>query len=205
VIRTFRSARNNNPSTRTAGRLSCVLAALAIAGGGCANNHGAGEEQPSLPEERELSTALLNTPFDQQIAAGAVADRTIYPHHFAANGVTLNVLGEQRVDALLEVATDQPVRVNVPDTGEPDGVHAARVAAVRERMLSAGLDESQLQVVNAPPGGPGIWSENIVLTMQQAQQGAGGAAEGGQSGQAGGSQTNPLGGPPQAQRGGGRR
>ena len=100
---------------------------------------------------------------------------------------------------MLEVATDQPVKVNVPDTGEAEGVHAARVAAVRERMLGAGLNEQRLQVVNAPPGGPGLWTEIIIQAMEEQQPGG----QGGQ-GQRQTSRTGGIG-DQAAQRSGGRR
>jgi hypothetical protein len=144
---------------------------------GCANSTRNRPAEPGpLPTEAELGEALVNLPFDQQIAAGAILDRTIYQHHFAGDGVSLNALGERQIDALIDVATDQPITINVPNAGDNDELHDLRVAAVRERMLAAGVAEERLKVVDAPPGGPGILTEIIIQSIQRDQQTAGGTS-----------------------------
>ena len=149
-----------------------MVAAFALSSG-CSTDskNDRNAKHSELPSEGELNRELVNVAFDQQIAAGAIVDRTIYDHHFAGDGISLNALGERQVDMLLEVATDQPIKVNVPETSGAGAMHEGRVAAVRQRLLDGGVDEDRLQVVNSTPGGPGIATEIIIQSMKQLQEG----------------------------------
>jgi len=175
----------------------CLVAAVALMTCGCSNSKAPPEPETSpLPDEPAINEKLVHLPFEQQTAAGAVTDRTIYAHHFIGDSALLNTLGEQRIDALLDVATDRPMKVNVLDTGEPTDLHEARVAAVRERLLASGIEESRLQIVSGPPGGPGIPSGLIVKTLQAER-----AAKEQGAGMTGGSSTGSI----SSELGGGRR
>src|SRR5262245_26588065 len=111
-------------------RYQAILgAAVAIAvAGGCSSKPNAKPSDLYIPPEREQNEQILIMSLDQQSRAGAMASRTIYPHHFVAGGADLNVLGERQLDALATQGSGAPVEIHVPRGDAGDALYEQRLA-----------------------------------------------------------------------------
>jgi hypothetical protein len=129
------------------------------------------EAEKKLRDEAELNRTVVNTALDQQVHAGITTGRTIYPHYFRADSAELNPLGEERVDILAgSLDRTQPVVLNMARGHVSDELYDARLATVRDRLVSAGVAESSIELKDALSGGEGVLSEDVLRRQALAQQ-----------------------------------
>src|SRR5215218_5485431 len=148
------------------------LAAAAALAAGCSSGPKPAKEQNivQVPPERTLNENIVEMSFAQQIHDGAVAGRTIYPHHFVPDCGELNLIGERQLEALLPACVSGPLEINVMRGDVSDQIYAARLESVRARFIAAGVATDRIAFADKMPGGDGISSERVVRLAAQQQK-----------------------------------
>ena len=97
-----------------------------------------------------------------------ITQSTLYPYQFATGSAQLNDLGRQALDVLAKHLKENPGRLNVHRGPESQELYEARVAHVAGELRTAGLGPDQVTIVDFPPGGAGMASEQLIV-IQSAQ------------------------------------
>lgn len=144
-------------------RASGVVAICLVVGmmGGC-------KEDARTAGNKRLDTELVRTLNNIGVENAILAQHTLYPYHFVADGAALNELGQRDFAVLARHFAEYPGLLNIR---QGDGVSAemykARVAYVTSRLKQAGVESGRVNVSDGMPGGPGIRSEKVVTILQK--------------------------------------
>ena len=106
-------------------------------------------------DEGSVDALMVRTQFDQNVRGGILAERAIYPYHFAPDSPVLNELGEHQVEVLAS-ACHGTARVNVVRGNDSQQLHDARVQTVRDKFDEEGIAPAALTIGDGPPGGLGL-------------------------------------------------
>jgi hypothetical protein len=109
-----------------------------------------------------------------QVRKGVIAQHTLYPYQFVADGAALNELGQRDLAILAEHYSVFPGPLNVRRGGASEDLYTQRIDTVVRAMGRAGVDTNRIQITSGMAGGDGSPSDRIVLVMQQSQKQAGG-------------------------------
>ena len=132
-----------------------MLAILLLAAG-CSTPSGPATAPPD--HEMWVSDHLRR----DQVYAAARVERVVYPHHFEPHSSRLSKLGQQRVALLSSDMRETPGELVVRRGSADDALFAARLAAVRDALLAAGLGEGDFSLADGHAGGDGISSERLI-------------------------------------------
>jgi hypothetical protein len=144
----------------------CLVCSL---GGGCQENlH---ESQG----DRNLDVELVNTLNDLGVENAVVAQHTLYPYHFAANGEELNELGHRDLAVLARHFAKHEGTLNVRRGETAPELYEARLTYIIEELKNAGVDTGRMVIADGMPGGPGMPSERVVTIMKKAAETSGSA------------------------------
>jgi len=112
-----------------------------------------------------------------------VVQRTLYAYHFEAGGAALNPLGERDLAVLAAHLRTAPGDLAVRRGGVADELYQARLAAVRDGLMQAGVDVGRVTLADAAPGGDGMSSERVHTILERPETPLGGiSTTGGGSG-----------------------
>jgi len=120
--------------------------------------------------KKDVNTQLVNWYNDAAINGAIVAQHTLYPYHFVANGAALNELGERDVDVLAAHYKEHPGNLSVRQGDVAAALYEARVNTVVERMVQAGVEKERISISDALPGGDGMISEHVLTVLERAQK-----------------------------------
>ena len=115
---------------------------------------------------RNMNAWSVRTWQQDQVAAGVIAQHTLYEHHFVKFGGTLNELGERDVDILARHYKANPGRLSIRRGGADAKLYQQRVDTVVAAMAAAGVDTKRVTIVDEQPGGDGLASEFVVVILK---------------------------------------
>ena len=115
-----------------------------------------------------------------------VVQRTIYAYHFEAGRAELNPLGERDLAVLAAHFRTAPGDLAVRRGGVGDELYQARLAAVRDGLMQAGVDLERVALADAAPGGDGMSSERVHTILKRPETPLGGISTTGDGGGAAG-------------------
>lgn len=120
------------------------------------------------PQAVKLDRQLVTTYGNESVNNAILVQRTVYPYHFEIGGADLNTLGERDLGVLAGHFAKYPGALNVRRGPEPKAVYRARVAAVRQFLLNAGVDGRRVTIADELPGGDGLTSEEVAIIVNEA-------------------------------------
>ena len=136
----------------------CLICSLGV---GCQEN--LNESQG----DRNLDVELVNTLNNLGVENAVVAQHTLYPYHFAANGEELNELGQRDLSVLARHFTKHEGTLNVRRGETAPELYEARLTYVIEQLKEAGVDTGRMVIADGMPGGDGMPSERVVTIMEK--------------------------------------
>lgn len=128
---------------------------------------GCNENQAGNPTEKNLDAELVNTLNNIGVENAIIAQHTLYPYHFVADGAGLNDLGQRDLMVLARHFKEHPGILNVRRGEEGSELYEARVASVLVRLKEAGVEAGRTRVADGMPGGPGMPSERVVTVFDK--------------------------------------
>jgi hypothetical protein len=143
---------------------AAVTAVVLVAGCSSSKPEEPKATELTVPPEREENVAIIKSVFETQSREGNVISRTIYPHHFQHDAADLTIIGKRRLDAMATHAPGMPIEINVPRGEASDGLYEQRIALLRSRLASDGIDPQLVTFVDGKlPSGDGITSDRVNL------------------------------------------
>lgn len=124
---------------------------------------------------RNLDAELVNTLNNLGVENAVVAQHTLYPYHFVANGEELNELGHRDLAVLARHFTEHEGTLNVRRGEIAPELYQARLTFVIDALKEAGVDTARMVVADGMPGGEGMASERVVTILEKGFQGGGSA------------------------------
>jgi hypothetical protein len=126
------------------------------------------EEDARTAGNKRFDTELVRTLNNIGVENAILAQHTLYPYHFVADGAALNELGQRDFAVLARHFTEYPGLLNVrAGDGISAELYQARVAYVTNRLKEAGVKPGRVSVSDGMPGGPGLRSEKVVTILQK--------------------------------------
>ena len=116
-----------------------ALAAAATVGGGCKSNETRDTDADISADLIDQNRMLVRLALAENVYNGIAAERAVYPDDFDAGSASLNRLGEQRVEMLIDASRNSTQPIAVLRGGADDALYAARVDAVRQELIDGGL------------------------------------------------------------------
>lgn len=160
-------------------RLAAVMLVVAVAG--CERSESDRVALTVQERPAESHGWLVEAVEMAQVRKGVIAQHTLYPYQFVADGAALNELGQRDVAILAEHYSVFPGPLNVRRGEAPEELYAQRIDTVVRAMARAGVDTDRIRIADAMAGGDGSPSDRVVLVMLRSQKPAGGDSSGGDS------------------------
>lgn len=139
----------------------CLVCSLLI---GCQEN------REAAGPAKNLDVELVNTLNHIGIENAVIAQHTLYPYHFVADGERLNDLGRHDLTVLAKHYAEHPGILNIRRDQTPDALYEARVAQVLAELKVAGVQTDRMNVLDGDPAGPGMPSERVVMILRGAAE-----------------------------------
>jgi type IV pilus biogenesis protein CpaD/CtpE len=108
------------------------------------------EDVQTLADER-----FVREPFSDQVRAGVLRQRALFEHHFMADSAQLSRLGRRDLTILARGLSESGGRIALPQGDATAELHAARIATVRETLVTLGVAVDAISVEAGTPGGSG--------------------------------------------------
>jgi len=121
------------------------------------------QQEPRKDLDIELVKALNNIGLENAI----VAQHTLYPYHFVANGDGLNDLGRRDFGVLASHFKEHPGPLTIRQGDVPAELYERRVAYVSGQLRQAGVEVSRMGLSDGMPGGTGMPSSRVVLILKE--------------------------------------
>lgn len=118
----------------------------------------------------DFNVELVNTINNIQVENAIIAQHTLYPYHFVADGEELNDLGERDFGVLAKHFKEHPGILNIRRGETSADLYEARVAGIMSGLKEAGIETNRMSVADGMPGGPGMSSERAVTILKEAPQ-----------------------------------
>jgi hypothetical protein len=125
--------------------------------------------------DRNLDVELVNTLNNLGVENAIVAQHTLYPYHFAADGEELNELGHRDLSVLARHFAKHEGTLNLRRGETAPELYEARVTYVIEELKKAGVDTGRMGISDGMAGGAGMPSERVVTIMKKATEASGSA------------------------------
>jgi hypothetical protein len=129
-----------------------------------------GSTRTSAPQAMAVDRMAINDIRDAAISNALITQHTLFPYHFEAGRETLNELGVRDLDSLAAYYRGRPGDLNVRRGGVSDELYHARLQTVSDRLKADGVDVSRLKITDAPAGGSGMPSEQVVKILANADK-----------------------------------
>lgn len=111
-------------------------------------------------EQHSSMNQWMVTTYQQDMTdAAIVAQRTVFPHHFAGQTDELNARGTRNLHALAKHFKDHPGTLNVRRSDTPAQLHEQRLTVVRDFLASHGVNTQSMTFADGFSGGDGITSD----------------------------------------------
>ncbi len=136
----------------------CLICSLLI---GCEENMTNQGQNPNLDVE------LVNTINNIGVENAIIAQRTLYPYHFVADGEQLNELGQRDFGVLARHFKEHPGVLNVRQGQASPELYEARIAQVLSGLKQAGVETNRVSISDAMPGGSGMPSEQVITILEE--------------------------------------
>ena len=144
------------------------LAAAAAAIGGCKSTNAHEEQVDESADKSEQNRMLVRWALAENVYNGVAAERAVYPKDFDAGSATLNRLGTQRLETLVDASRNTTAPIVIVRGDAPDALYASRVEAVRKELIAAGLTADEAEVArDTHVGGGRASSDRALLTYQR--------------------------------------
>lgn len=139
-----------------------VLCLLPVLVAGC-------DRTPRSPQadRPDVNAALVNAFSDAAIDNAIVAQHTLFPYHFEADGAALNELGQHDLKVLAAHYKDHPGPLNVRRGEAPAALYEARVAEVVKTLVAGGVAKNRVSLGNGLAGGEGMKSEQVLSIRER--------------------------------------
>ena len=145
---------------------SLATAAAALSGCKSSDSHEAQvNDSADLSEQNRL---LVRWTLAENVYNGVAAERAVYPKDFDASSATLNRLGTQRLETLVDASRNTTAPIVIVRGDAADELYASRVETVRKELIAAGLTADEAQVArDTHVGGGRVSSDRALLTYQR--------------------------------------
>lgn len=128
------------------------------------------EENMAVDRTKDLDVQLVNTINNVQVENAIIAQHTLYPYHFVADGEDLNDLGQRDFGVLAKHFKEHPGILNLRRGQAGADLYEARVAHVMSGLKKAGIETKRMSVADGMPGGPGMPSEQAVTILKESPE-----------------------------------
>lgn len=157
---------------------------------------GCTETDDSLSHERAINAWMANALQGEAIDNAIVKQRTLYAYHFVDEMPRLNNLGRSDLKVLAAHYRRYPGSLSIRQGETPDDLYAERVDTVRQYLADSGVDLSEMVIEDKLPGGQGANNEQVITSLEEADEGLSGMQSAGSStgGGSAGSRTRVQGG-----------
>lgn len=129
------------------------------------------EQQVTAPspysDNDEVNRAILDTYSDLAIQNAIIAQHTIYPYHFVANGVDLNALGQRDLSVLTEHYKHNPGEITVQQGDVDELLYQGRAQMIYEKLLEGGIPPEKINMTDGLPGGEGMPSNSVIEILEK--------------------------------------
>jgi hypothetical protein len=145
------------------------LCSTLVMGLACLLMVGCEQEQANQPvqDTRNLDVELVNAVNHVAVENAIIAQHTLYPYHFVADGEKLNDLGLKDFAVLARHFTEHPGILNIRRAETSTELYEARVAYVMSKLKEAGVETNRVSVSDGMPGGTGMPAERVVTILQR--------------------------------------
>lgn len=141
----------------------------------CSFGVGCQENLQESQGDRNLDVELVNTLNNLGVDNAVVAQHTLYPYHFVANGEELNELGQRDLSVLARHFAKHEGTLNVRRGETAPELYEARLTHVIEELKKAGVDTGRMVIADGMPGGDGMASERVVNILEKGFEDGGSA------------------------------
>jgi hypothetical protein len=124
------------------------------------------QEAPLLPDDR-TGESIRNAQLDQAI----LRQHTLYAYHFQTGSAALNGLGLRDLDVLAANLRKNSGEINVHRGDAAQALYDARLAAVKDHLVAAGIPAANVAIADGPPGGDGISAERVIGVLKKEAKG----------------------------------
>jgi hypothetical protein len=138
--------------------LLCGLALVA----GCDRAYRTRQIDDEVPAANAWMVRTLN---DESVENAVIAQRTIYPYHFARDSAELTPVGERDMRILGAHFAHSPGSLSVRRGAEGSDLYQARLRSVGDALTRAGVDPNAIRIADDMPGGEGVNSERAVAIL----------------------------------------
>ncbi len=133
-----------------------LVGAVALCGCGASTPE---RDQPEYWTDRDQSDVnawSVRWPIEQQARAAAVAQRSIFAHHFRPRSDILNERGTRELAVILEdIGETGRGGLTFPRGDASADLYEARLATLRREMVLAGLNVDNVPIIDGLPDGEG--------------------------------------------------
>jgi hypothetical protein len=118
------------------------------------------------PADRQFATQ----PFDDQVRAGVVRQRTIFDYQFVPGSASLNTLGSRDLGYLADAMRVDGGTIAVRRGQADDRLYAARLDAVRRALTRRGIGQDRVALSDGLAGGAGVESGEALVIREQVRK-----------------------------------
>lgn len=130
-----------------------------------------GKLRISDAQQSAADKEFLRQPFDDQVAAGVLRQRTIFEHEFEPGSAKLTALGKRDVRILSSALREDGGSISVRRGSAPEALYAARRETVRKALVAEGIAADRVQLDEAASGGAGTSSGEALRIRERIQRG----------------------------------
>ncbi len=128
---------------------------------------GCEESMTDRAESRNLDVELVKTINNISVENAIIAQRTLYPYHFVADGEQLNELGQRDFAVLARHFKEHPGVLNIRQGQASPELYEARIAQILSGLNQAGVETDRMSISDAMPGGSGMPSEQVITILEE--------------------------------------
>lgn len=124
------------------------------------------DDQLLEPADREFATQ----PFEDQVRAGVLRQRTIFDYQFAPGSASLTTLGSRDLGYLAEAMRLDGGTISVRRGQADDRLYAARIDSVRRALALRGIGQERVALTDGLAGGRGVESGDALIIREQVRK-----------------------------------
>ena len=106
------------------------------------------------------------------VEAAVIKESALYSHHFMTGSTKLTQIGSRDVDILSRHFLEAPGALVVKRGDASEELYEARLEAIKEKLLAAGVDSERFTVSDGHPGGRGTSTNKLIEVFEKESLGA---------------------------------